>query len=544
MNRRSLFLLSAVSMLPSFSMIFSGDTIYLTCDNSGGNTVQWYVNNKVIPGQADQTFTIAVATPDQSGDYACGASGRRSQDLSISVLDYVPPAELSILTGQPVMRVKDAFTLKLENDDGLQKWKCWVYKNGSVRGIGFRGSHPDNNTRSFQPSQLRDPMAIYWCSDKTNRTRSSQVTIRTSAKPVLLETPPRPVLIGQNFILKCIVWGTDKILRTVFYKDEAVMQDGSSSTYHIKNVKASSAGKYKCDATFHYKGSTGPLSQLTSDAQDLLVQEPPLKTVISVGSGLSCSCPECPNDASYQWYYQQQPEQLWAPRGSGRQYLQAMDPGSYTCRAVWTNKRTLMSAVHTNDVGPQGVIMVIVIIGLVLVGALVAAIFLYKRKRSAQEPIYQDVPMTGVKPSDGDGGYDQLRKKGGADRDGEYDTLMPPAGVKKEGDYEPLKKGEVQADYHTVGAQGAEGGEAGYEALKKGEVKADVYHMLGAQGAEAGEAGYEALKKGEVKADVYHMLGAQGAEGGEAGKGGEAGYEALKKRDAGGDYETLADERK
>lgn len=100
--------------------------------------------------------------------------------------DYLPPASLSIHTGQPVMRRGDAFSLALQNEDGLRGWNCWLYVGGTVRKILFKKDPPLNEDQIFQAPQLMDHEATYWCSDKTTQMRSSPVTIRTSSKQAVL----------------------------------------------------------------------------------------------------------------------------------------------------------------------------------------------------------------------------------------------------------------------------------------------------------------------------------------------------------------------
>lgn len=88
-----------------------------------------------------------------------------------------------------------------------------------------------------------------------------------------MEMLPRPAVVGENLTLRCLAWGTDQISRTIFYKDEKVIQDGHSSTYQIHNVTELARGKYKCDATFTFQGSTGgPPHNEVSDVQELFVQ--------------------------------------------------------------------------------------------------------------------------------------------------------------------------------------------------------------------------------------------------------------------------------
>lgn len=89
---------------------------------------------------------------------------------------------------------------------------------------------------------------------------------------------PQPAIVGENLILKCYVWGTDKIRRVVFYKkgemnDWKVIVESRSSTYKIPDVTESAKGQYKCNAIYtHVARTYGPSYNVTSDIQEVFVQ--------------------------------------------------------------------------------------------------------------------------------------------------------------------------------------------------------------------------------------------------------------------------------
>lgn len=94
-------------------------------------------------------------------------------------LGFMPKASLEINTGQPVMRPGSSVTLQIENEDGLQGWRCWVLKGGRTRRIKLRLSD-DTVHLPFSPSRLTDPENIFWCTDKDVQQRSNQVIVLTS----------------------------------------------------------------------------------------------------------------------------------------------------------------------------------------------------------------------------------------------------------------------------------------------------------------------------------------------------------------------------
>lgn len=92
-----------------------------------------------------------------------------------------------------------------------------------------------------------------------------------SDKFVSLEMYPTPAVAGERLTLRCLVWGTDQITRTVFLKNNATIEENNPPTYKIDNVTESVEGAYKCWATYRY-GTAEVLNDQVSDPQDLLVQ--------------------------------------------------------------------------------------------------------------------------------------------------------------------------------------------------------------------------------------------------------------------------------
>ncbi|XP_070962817.1 uncharacterized protein [Oncorhynchus clarkii lewisi] len=530
-----------VSMVLTFKQVYSGDTIILSCDNSIGK-VKWFFNKVEDQNQANKTWSIRAVSAKNSGSYQCENNGQKSDNFNITVQEYLPPATLLLKSGEPVINIDGSVVLELlvEEDENLKGWCCWVYKAGRVGRITLKKSLTTENHKvlTFQPSKLKDNVAIYWCSDETNL-RSTPLTIKTSDRVVRMMILPGPALLGEKLSLRCVVSGTDRISHTIFYKDKQTIEDGSSSSYVINNVTESDQGIYSCQATFT-RSDKGEPNTVNSTQQELIVSAPPMKAVVSESAGLSCSCSSCPNGAFYHWYYKQHNPQ-WLPKGISESYTGFMPAGSYACRAVWKNGRSALSNIHHYDVDAQETHVLLITIGLIVLGVMlvIGAIVMYRKRRTREEAIYQDMPLMTVKSQDGgDGGYEELHKKHGTKREGEYDTLnTTPAqaagGEKTEGAYEALKKAEgKEEEYHTLEEGAAKGGDGGYEALKKSkdEGTGDLYHTLGAKGGDGGDGGYEALKKSkdEGTGDLYHTLGEKGA------KGGDGGDEALKKSQDGG----------
>ncbi|KAI3365632.1 hypothetical protein L3Q82_010704 [Scortum barcoo] len=480
-----------VSISPSLKQYFTGDVFSLTCNSSSSGSVIWYYNNEKQDLQ-DNIWKVAATSPHHSGSYECEINGQKSDNVTINVQEYTPIASLSIWTGQPVMQTGTSVVLKIELEDVLLGWNCWDYRGGRTRKIKLRLKN-DTRSLSFQPYRLNDPEVIFWCTDTAETLRSNQIVVRTSTKKVSLEMYPLPAVDGEALTLRCLAWGTNKISKAVFYKDNVIISNGNNPSHEIKTVDKSTKGSYKCDATFTYTSRTnGPPYQVTSEAQDVFVQEPPMKAELSYNVALSCSCKKCHDGVSYHWY-KTDDRQSWELMRYGQDSkMMPTESGTYACRAVWPTKKTLLSQSYVYQRPITSILTNVLIVLVIVVFIVAAALVIYTRykKRNTTGPIYEDVALRSR--DRGDDKYETLQKPHGAQKDGEYDTLNPEAtgGQKKGGEYEPLNKTEVKEGvYHTLGMEGAVGGGGGYEALKKEGMKEGEYHTLGAEGAVGGVGG-------------------------------------------------------
>lgn len=501
---------------PNLTQVYSGDFFYLSCATSSSGAVKWFFENQEQPHQTDKIWRIAAARPEQSGSYHCVVNSVQSDKVDVNVLGCMPRASLEIDKGQPVMRPGSSVTLQIENEDGLQGWLCWVYKGGKTKRIKLRLSN-DTVRLPFSPTRLMDHETIFWCTDKDRKQRSNQIIVLTSDKPVSLEMYPFPALAGESVTLQCLVWGTDQISHVSFYVNASDLQDGRQ-TYEIQRVTKSAKGSYKCHAIYTYSASSeGPLRE-TSDVQVLEVYEIQMRAELSEVSGrLSCFCPLChdrPTSVQYRWYKHNTSSSQWSLMLSDSS--ESMVPekiGTYSCRAVWENGRSLLSKsyMHKHSSNPTILIVVIVIILLVALLVLAGAVRCHQQ-RQERGAIYEDMPLQSQGKQ-----YEPLQRPHGSRPEAEYETLPAgAAGLKKdEGGYEALKKGEGQHEiYHTLQMEGAGSGTKEYEQLRGEGRKQEVYHTLHMQGAQSGTKDYEELRGEGRKQEVYHTLHMQGAESG------------------------------
>ncbi|KAM4525967.1 uncharacterized protein V3H82_000428 [Fundulus diaphanus] len=523
-----------VSMSPNLTQIFTGDLFHLHCkDDQSSSDATWYFNDEWQSGNKNLKI---VATSKDSGRYRCEINGQRSDDLSIKVHEYVPIASLSIRTGQPVMRKNDKVLLQLKHDDGLSGWSCRVNRGKNTWMVTLRIKNENQTSFVFQTEPLRVPETIYWCVHENYR--SNQVILRTTENEVTLEMYPFPAIAGEGLTLRCLVWGTDEISKSVFYKDNKIYQDVNGPTYKIRSVTESDVGSYKCEATYRHKAQTIKAShKYDSDVQDMLFHACPVRPQLS--NNMECSCPSCHGNMSYRFY--KQTSHSWRPLPLNEK---PSNYGIYHCRFVLDYMRTLPSNSEiSSGPGPSPVLGIVMgILVAILLICFLLCFLKWNNKRKAQADIYQEVAMRSPEERH----YDALNVA--QVKEGEYDTLQsgPEGREKTGGEYQPLKKqGTKEEVYHTLGDNVPSGsGEGGYEALKREGMQKDEYDTLKTKQAEdkAGaksEGGYEALRREGIQKDEYDTLKTKQAED-KAGAKSEGGYEALRREGIQKDeYDTL-----
>ncbi|XP_024913504.1 uncharacterized protein LOC103381736 isoform X2 [Cynoglossus semilaevis] len=503
-------------MFPELHEVFSGDLLYLTCSPDANTFIKWYFNGKEQPQNG--TWKISAASHTHSGDYECEHNGQKSEIRSIKVLGSSPMASLTIATGQPVMMTGQSVVLQLETEESLMDWECKVYRREKKEMKTIKVRH-NNNTVIFQPKALTVPETIFWCISRSNHGRSNQVVVRTSDKEVSLEMYPLPAVVGENVILRCLVWGTDQISNTVFYKNKAVISNTHSSQHVITNVTESSLGKYKCQVIYtHVARTGGPPYIKTSDPQELLFEEHPVKAVVYENQSLSCYCPLCPTGHIYKWYNKN--GQRWKRLG-----MTPESSGTYACRGVWKTGRSFLSSSYVYSKSHNNLNIVLIVCG-ILCGILIIGVVLYHHWKTNRQdhpgPEYEEVGLRIVEA--GENKYEALQRKTGDKQQAEYDILTPTGSEKREGSNQSPKEDEnkyqalqrktgdkQQAEYDILTPTGSEKREGSnqspkedenkYQALqrKTGDKQQAEYDILTPTGSEKREGSNQSPKEDENK---------------------------------------------
>ncbi|KAG9269272.1 hemicentin-1-like isoform X1 [Astyanax mexicanus] len=345
-----------IQQSPSFSMIYTGEQVTLTCkvkEQSSDWKFYWYkTSEKSKPLNSDtskSTYTINSAQVSDSGTYMCrvqkgnsSISPEVNHDLTVK---SPPEPKITQTSGWDRVFPGEKVTLKCVILDKPTDWNyVWLLNNNPVAGSG------DTLTISIIN---QGQGGHYTCqTELQNRpktqVKSSPFTLTVYGNPTLLlrKTPSYSVFYpGEQVTFTCEVQEQSSDWKFYWYKasdkSKQLNSDTSKSSYTINTVQPSDGGTYVCqvkrgDGNFQHENN-----------HDLTVKSPP-EPKISQTSGwdrvfpgekvtLKCEIPETSTDWKYVWFKNNNPA-----KGSGDTLtispINQGHGGDYTCQTEIQNR--------------------------------------------------------------------------------------------------------------------------------------------------------------------------------------------------------------
>ncbi|XP_049318752.1 hemicentin-1 isoform X2 [Astyanax mexicanus] len=345
-----------IQQSPSFSMIYTGEQVTLTCkvkEQSSDWKFYWYkTSEKSKPLNSDtskSTYTINSAQVSDSGTYMCqvqkgnsSISPEVNHDLTVK---SPPEPKITQTSGWERVFPGEKVTLKCVILDKPTDWNyVWLLNNNPVAGSG------DTLTIS---SIKQGQGGHYTCqTELQNRpktqVKSSSFTLTVYGNPNLLlgKTPSYSVFyVGEQVTLTCEVQQPFSEWKFFWYKasdkSKQLNRDTSTSSYTINAVQVSDGDTYVCQV----KRGDGDFQH--EENFDLTVKSPP-EPKISQTSGwdrvfpgekvtLKCEIPDKSRDWKYVWLLNNNPV-----AGSGDTLnispINQGQGGDYTCQTELQNR--------------------------------------------------------------------------------------------------------------------------------------------------------------------------------------------------------------
>uniref|UniRef100_A0A3B3DQX7 Ig-like domain-containing protein n=1 Tax=Oryzias melastigma TaxID=30732 RepID=A0A3B3DQX7_ORYME len=250
-----------VTQKPSWSQMFRGETITLTCEVQGGEGVQWEYQWRTPQSQRYRTnrkdWTITASI---SGEYSCKSrstydsysSTNWSEALKLSVSDLHPSASLSVSPDRVQHFTSDSVSLTCEGNSA--EWRVGSFLLPDL--LSFCSDWGTMNGSTCHVQKIQSSNAVFWC--ESGSAFSNAVNITGHDDDLILLSPVHPVTEGHSVTLGC-KWRTENLRSKVFfYQNYTLIQSESRVEMIIPAVSKSHEGFYKCQSS----GKESPQSWL------------------------------------------------------------------------------------------------------------------------------------------------------------------------------------------------------------------------------------------------------------------------------------------
>ncbi|XP_039465752.1 Fc receptor-like protein 5 [Oreochromis aureus] len=305
-----------LTLQPSWTQIYSGETVTVRCEIQGGEGAQWtyeWRRNKLNTPPTSNEYRIIRATKSDSGGYSC--RGRRdyfltewSDIITLTVSSSKPRATLTAQSS--VIPAGGSVTLSC-SVEGSAGWKFDWFRRDSVSSKTqlMRGNEANRVISVSQGGLYHcrggrgDP--VYYTED------SSDVTIMeiVPSKPtVTLQPSWTQIYSGETVTVRCEIQGGEGAQWTYEWKPAKLNTPPTSNEYRI-TVTESDSGGYSC------RGRRDYFFTEWSDIITLTVSYKPKaklradNTAVPVGGSVTLTCSVNPSSSSssssgwkYYWY--------------------------------------------------------------------------------------------------------------------------------------------------------------------------------------------------------------------------------------------------
>ncbi|XP_039465798.1 leukocyte immunoglobulin-like receptor subfamily A member 3 [Oreochromis aureus] len=333
-----------VTLQPSWTQIYSGETVTVRCEIQGGEGAQWTYEwraAKLNTPPTSNEHRIIRATESDSGGYSC--RGRRdyffsewSDIITLTVSSSKPRATLTAHSS--IIPAGGSVTLSC-SVEGSAGWKFdWFRRDSQFSGAQKIGAGTSEHTISISEG------GIYYCrggrGDPVFSTEdSAPVAIQKQVlAAVKLQHSWSQIFTGETITLRCEIQGGEGKVWKYEWTAPNTNSPPTSSEYRISRVSVSHSGDYRC------RGSSDYLLTGWSDAFRLTVSYKPratltaATTIIPVGGSVTLTCSVQSSDGwKYEWFRRTQRTSEVQIRDQQNRDIRVSQGGNYSCRGTRGN---------------------------------------------------------------------------------------------------------------------------------------------------------------------------------------------------------------
>uniref|UniRef100_A0AAZ1XDT5 Ig-like domain-containing protein n=1 Tax=Oreochromis aureus TaxID=47969 RepID=A0AAZ1XDT5_OREAU len=354
-----------VTLQPSWTQIYSGETVTVRCEIQGGEGAQWtyeWSPAKLNTPPTSNEYTIISATESDSGVYSC--RGRRSfswtEWSNIITLNVKPPPKPTVTLQPSWTQIYRGETVtvrcEIHGGEGVQwtyEWRRNEWRQGWVK------LHETSSEYTISRATWSD-RGGYSCRGR----RGSSWTDWSDIITMTILSPPKPTVtlqpswtqinIGETVTVRCVIQGGERARWTYEWRGGQKNIHETSSEYRISRLTESDGGEYSCRATRSSSWTEWSVSttlRVTVHIKPTVTLQPPWPQIYS-GETVTVRC-EIQGGEGAQWTYEWRPVKLNTPPTSNEYRIITVtksDSGGYSCRGKrsfswtkWSDTLTVLS---------------------------------------------------------------------------------------------------------------------------------------------------------------------------------------------------------
>ncbi|XP_006809404.2 high affinity immunoglobulin gamma Fc receptor I-like, partial [Neolamprologus brichardi] len=352
-----------VTLQPSWTQIYSGETVTVRCEIQGGEGAQWtyeWSPAKLNTPPTSNEYRIITVTESDSGGYSC--RGTRNylltewSDTITLTVSSKPKAELR--ADRTAVPVGGSVTLTCSvnpsssssSSSSSSGWKYYWYRDGKSSESMTNGQISVSEGGRYSCRGGKGEPVYY-----TEYSESVWIDKIVSNWPVVTLYPNwSEIYRGETITVRCEIHGGDTEW-DYEWETNSIIKPPNQNEYRIRSASSSNSGNYRCKGRM--KSSQNETTEW-SDSVTLTVSHTPPKPTVTLqpsktqiysGETVTVRCEIHGGDRA-QWTYEWRPAKLNTPPTSGEYTISSAaesDSGGYRCRGIRGSSWTEWSDVIT-----------------------------------------------------------------------------------------------------------------------------------------------------------------------------------------------------
>uniref|UniRef100_A0AAZ1XL46 Ig-like domain-containing protein n=1 Tax=Oreochromis aureus TaxID=47969 RepID=A0AAZ1XL46_OREAU len=299
-----------VTLQPSWTQIYGGETVTVRCEIQGGEGAQWtyeWRRGQSNIGSASSVYTISKATWFDSGGYSCW--GRRDY-----VLTYLSETITLTVSSKPKAKLRAdrtavpvggsvTLTCSVNPSSSSSAWKYYWYRDGKSYEALTNGQISVSEGGLYSCRGGRGKPVYY-----TEDSESVRIETTVSNRSVVTLYPNwSEIYSGETITVRCEIHGGDTEW-DYEWETNSTIKPPNQNEYSIRSASSSNSGNYRCKGRM--KSSQHKTTEW-SDSVTLTVSDNKPRPVLTVspswlspGASVTLNCElEHPSAGwSFYWY--------------------------------------------------------------------------------------------------------------------------------------------------------------------------------------------------------------------------------------------------